>query len=253
MSIDADTINSVYPISEIEIYPNGTIITKRKCKLQAPPCGRRNAIKSFSSSSLNRVAFLVRETEVKFVSMLTLSYPEVYPQSGLVCKLHLNKLLVWMRTKRHFEYIWFIEFQKRGAPHFHVLCDFMPLEGERRELAAKWAKYVASKGNVEEFDRVFKVHFHKRAWEAIRKGDGAARYITKYATKQEQKNPGDFMDVGRFWGASRGVKNSIPEPFTRPIGEDELRGCLHTDGSPVRGWDVLPKYIYVRGGNSNYI
>lgn len=251
--MDAKTLNSVYPISKVDVYPGGTVIVKRECLLQAKPGGRKQGIAKFSRSSLYRVLFLVSETEVRFKSMLTLTYPKEYPMSGRECKKHLNKLLVWMRTKMTFEYLWFMEFQVRGAPHFHVLLDFQVQDDLKAELASKWAKYVAHKQDESVYHKVFRVHNHKSAWQNIRNPDGARRYVAKYAAKAKQKTPGDIEDVGRFWGASREVKNSIGEPYTRPVTEDELRGQLHTDEHPAHAWGVIPKYVFPRTSAKNYL
>lgn len=157
-----------------------------------------------------------------------------------------------MRRKAEISYIWFLEFQRRGAPHFHVLLSILPYTAIREELAHRWSKLVGK--DAEERYKVYKVHKHPRTWEEIRHIGGAERYIAKYAAKQNQKKVPDwYKGVGRFWAASRDVKQSIPQPIEIDVGEDELRGILHTDRHPATSWDVLPKFIFSRNGIDNYI
>lgn len=88
---------------------------------------------------------------------------------------------------------------------------------------------------------VIRVHRHKDTWQDIRSEDGAARYVTKYATKPYQKQVPDwYSDVGRFWGASRDVKAEIDlEHYD--LTEAELRYQLKDHR--VGKWDVLPKHV----------
>lgn len=177
-----------------------------------------------SKKSRQRLAFVANNTHVRFRSMITLTYPREFPSDGRSVKKHLNAFLVWCR--RRFaspSYLWFLEFQKRGAPHIHILLD-SPLpqsEAGRRllfgEVSQQWYNTVGS-GDPK----------HLRAGtrcERIRKPDGAARYCLKYAYKTEQKCvPSDYRDVGRFWGCSRDTRPSTPRII--PIDEGSVRGIL---------------------------
>ena len=64
-------------------------------------------------------------------------------------KKHLNAFLMWLR-RRGYVYFWCLEFQQRGAPHFHLFLgkrtgqaagDIVRL---RREIALSWYRIVAS-------------------------------------------------------------------------------------------------------------
>ena len=59
-------------------------------------------------------------TQVEFRSMLTLTYPQHYPMDGSIVKTDVGAVVQKIR-RREWEYLWFLEFQKRGAPHLHVL------------------------------------------------------------------------------------------------------------------------------------
>lgn len=177
-----------------------------------------------SKKSRQRLAFVANNTRVVFRTMVTLTYPKEYPCDGTLVKKHLDSFLKW--CKRRFgapSYLWFLEFQKRGAPHIHLLLDApMPqTEMERRllfgEVSQAWYRIVKSGDEL-----------HLRAGtrvERIRKPDGAARYCLKYAYKTEQKCvPEQYRNVGRFWGCSRDVAPDKPRII--PMDEDVVRSIL---------------------------
>lgn len=185
----------------LEVYRNDAKIKYTTMSDNAPhERGKREDIYMLSKASLARLVFLVQNTDTEFSSMVTLTYPADYPQSGRVIKSHLNRFLSWVRARFCVQYVWFLEFQRRGAPHFHVL-----LEGDmtpyKEDVSRTWYDAVGS-GDER----------HLRAGtrtEKIRQAGGARNYAAKYGAKREQKVvPAQFRDVGRFWGASRGVKAS---------------------------------------------
>ncbi len=75
-----------------------------------------------SKKSLLRLMFLMQATRLEFASMLTLTYPRFYPLDGLIVKRDVAAIAQTLR-RADIEYLWFLEFQKRGAPHVHVLTD----------------------------------------------------------------------------------------------------------------------------------
>jgi hypothetical protein len=129
------------------------------------------------------------------VAMLTLTYPAEFPCDGRLVKRHLTLMRKWL-TYREIGAFWFLEFQRRGAPHFHL---FVTGEVDKDELSSAWYKIVGS-GDEK----------HLRAGtnvERIRKPHAIAAYAAKYAAKVEQKSvPEGYEEVGRFWGTFGGVK-----------------------------------------------
>jgi hypothetical protein len=196
---------------------------------------------------------------MEFKSMLTLTYGSPSPARGDEVKRHLNNVLTWLRRRFGVvEYLWFLEFQRRGAPHFHILLDVEPMTRDRFELANYWSRGVAKKwpglegatpdDRARLQERMFRVAFHEKSWEAIQKSDGVSRYVTKYATKIEQKTvPKRYENVGRFWGVSRGV--IVPDVAEEPVTEDELRQELANLDHPAANWDVVPKYLFIFRGD----
>lgn len=195
------------PVVGIKIYKRDVVVVRRGVLHRgnngiAP---KRGEISMLSKKSRMRLAFTANNTRVVFRTMITLTYPKEYTTDGKEVKKHLNAFLVWCR--RYFarpSYLWFLEFQKRGAPHIHLLIDTpLPQEKAQRldvysDVSVKWYDTVNS-GDER----------HLRAGtrcERIRKPDGAARYALKYAYKTRQKCvPEPYRNVGRFWGCSRDV------------------------------------------------
>jgi len=184
-----------------------------------------------SKKSRQRLAFVANNTRVVFKTMVTLTYPGEWSKDGKEVKKHLHAFLVWCR--RYFvspSYLWFLEFQKRGAPHIHMLLDSpLPQLTNARtkiyyDVACQWYKIVGS-GDLR----------HRTAGtrcERIRKPDGAARYCLKYAYKTKQKCvPEPYRNVGRFWGCSRDVPPA--EIRIWPMDELSVRTVLE-------GWEFCP-------------
>jgi len=167
-----------------------------------PPRGR-GEIKELTPAARARLAFTAQNLEIELTHMVTLTYPAEFPKDGALVKRQFNRLLSWMRSRAKpgkLGYLWFLEFQRRGAPHVHVLLD--GVHWTHAELSARW---YAAVGSGDER--------HLRAgtrMERLRTADGAARYVTKYATKTRQKSvPEDYRSVGRFWGASAGARPRV--------------------------------------------
>lgn len=254
-------INSNFPIIGIDKYAT-TLVVVRGSKL--PPrlmsCkeNKRGKIKELSRKSLSRLAFLTRENGKMFKSLLTLTYGNISPKDGRELKIHLNRVLTYLRRAHKAQYVWFLEFTRAGRPHIHVLLDHPPSIIDRFALAEYWANGVAINWptevkisfleQVNTRNKMFSVHFHKASWEIIRKPGGAARYVTKYATKLKQKQvPPHFEDVGRFWGASKEVSLGDPE-YSVDVTEEDLRAWLSdTMSRDLSHFDVLPKYVYLFG------
>jgi len=154
-----------------------------------------------------------------------------------------------------FEYLWFLEFQKRGAPHLHIMTTLpVPDQWQRQTFALIWARDVQSlfdwkysrirdRRTFFDFSNVVEFHLRPRQWEAIKSPNGAANYATKYALKMYQKVPPKwFGDTGRFWGNSRAVGQFCGQEFK--ASEDTVRRLVQAVCSRVSDCDVIPKYIF---------
>lgn len=193
--------------------------------------GTRQEVKEFSRHSRARLAFVASNTDVSFTTMVTLTYPADYPRDGSRVKRDLRTFLTAFRRYTHnCELLWFLEFQKRGAPHVHILADCLlpskrdDLKNFRKWVAYKWYKVCG------ELDG--KHLYAGTRTEALRSAEGGAHYAVKYAGKMQQKTvPDDYRNVGRFWGHTKGV---TPKPkASYRCTEDDIRGLLE-------GWEYAP-------------
>lgn len=171
-----------------------------------PP--ERTEIQGFSDHSRRRLRFLAGNSVIPLISQFCLTYHRTTPD-GRTVKRHLNAWLT--RLRRRFpgvHYLWVLEFQTRGVPHFHVWLSLPHhMRGLHRELAESWHK-IAEPDSPEHL--AFHLH-HKNfiAWDMRSPG-----YLCKYLDKQSQKAiPDGFTGCGRFWGNSRGLL-ATPEKFT---------------------------------------
>lgn len=208
----------------------------------------RGEIEEFSFQSRRRLALTVSNCGIAFCSFITLTYPADFPADGKLVKRHLNAFLTALRRKLPgVAYLWFLEFQRRGAPHFHLfVSEALPEPlGEMLRSAGRvrktvrvhwpWQDWVS-----EVWFRIVKSGDEKHllagaAWEAIESPDGAARYASKECYKVWQKAvPKAFQNVGRFWGASRNVK--ICDGQFIPATVDQVRALfpesVDADGNP---------------------
>jgi len=225
-----------------------------KQKLQGRP-PERGKIKMQSKKSLLRLMFLMQATEVEFKSMITFTYPKHYPMDGNIVKLDIGAVLQKVR-REEWQYLWFLEFQKRGAPHFHLLVTADVITPKMRvDFGLHWTARIALREwytqacppdeYMAEVLKMAKFNTHYSSWELIRDADGARNYVAKYAGKERQKRvPARYASVGRFWGASRGLK---PKGLTFDVTEKEVEQWLVDHKHPSTSYELVPRYIWQYG------
>ncbi len=158
--------------------------------------GKRGAVVMLSAASRRRMSFTFRNCERLYVQV-GLTYPgkqELVPTDGRVVKRHWANMRTWL-VRNGYRGVWFLEFQTRGAPHFHL---FIEKRIDHFLVAKRWWEIVGSK----DLD-----HFRAGTFVGpLEKEHAAAAYAAKYATKVEQKEPPKgFENVGRFWGTFGGL------------------------------------------------
>jgi hypothetical protein len=102
---------------------------------------KRSKIVRFSKRSARRLRHVVRNTEDIWKAFITLTYPENFPSNGRKVKAHLNTFLQYLRRKR-IKTVWILEFQSRGAPHFHIIVSG---QIDKNELAERRYRIVGSR------------------------------------------------------------------------------------------------------------
>lgn len=167
----------------------------------------RSDVKCFSEGSSRRMRAYLRECVPEYKIMVTLTYPCGYPSNGKTVKEHLRRFIQEMFRQARRDYanngkefirseqsvFWFLEFQERGAPHFHLFSTFST---EKSFVSKKWYDIVDSEDprHLQAGTRVEFLHSGKK---------GLSSYASKYAAKNEQKVvPDGYKNVGRFWGVS---------------------------------------------------
>lgn len=176
----------------------------------------RAAIFEFSDKSRSHLDHVCSNSGHLVKSQFCLTYHEQIPSDGEECKRHLDK---WLKAyRRRFPaglYLWVLEFQKRGAPHFHLFLSEEVDREMQKKLAMSWARIT--RGSFQKYDKVqYWWHCRPSNWMDWKMNDG--KYVMKeYAVKAAQKDvPKEFVNVGRFWGCSRGMHPipTIIEPET---------------------------------------
>lgn len=260
-----EQINAFFPVVGFVSFPGGVII-RRQSLLRIGGKNykhQRGTVTVLSRRSLNKFALLVRSSGVKWQSVWTLSYGVNYPLDGKIAKQHLNKFLIYAKREfGEFQYFWVLEFQQRGAVHFHIGCTLPPPNiFQRQRLADIWQNISTpmswryTQVEFSEFSHcygdelstdmaVWEVHTHHKSWERVRDEGGMSHYLAKYANKLYQKTvPGHYRNVGRFWGVSSGVR--LPEP-SHFFGDDrQIREALTFAGRDVGQWECLPQIVLV--------
>ena len=154
----------------------------------------RGKITKFSRKSRKRLFNIILKMEDRHGwYFITLTYPNEYPKNYEIWKHHLHKLSCSLRY--HYpdlNFLWKLEFQKRGAPHFHLLGYFPTVShlDELKDLILNsWLRIVnlsyRGLGNAVQVDSVKSI-----------KSSGF--YLAMYQTK-DQNIPTDIL-IGRTWG-----------------------------------------------------
>lgn len=157
-------------------------------KKSAKPRGK---IKDFSWRSCRRLKLVARNVASKMKVTIDLTYPENFPTDGAIVKKHVDTFSKRLR-RLNIKNLWVLEFQKRGAPHLHMMANGTV---DKNLISKMWYEIVGS-GDLKHLVRGTK----------IRKIDDESRvvnYISSYMKKLSQKIvPKGFENVGRFWGYS---------------------------------------------------
>lgn len=265
-------VEELYGIDRIIVYRHGLeVIRKARYPMPRPLPPTKGEQTEMSKKSKMRLAHIVQNSEVGFQSIMTLTYGDIAnPKDGKELKRQLNIFLNKLRKRFTIEYLWFMEFTKRGRPHIHIITTKDPAEFDRIWFAQIWSKISvkdwyarefketgheglpATKGELDflmanEEQKSYLVHRHNTAWQKAKKVDGMARYALKYATKTYQKKiPKEFINTGRFWGVSSGVyAKPIAELLIgETMSEEQIKAVLAQ--SKVGQFPLIPRYIFER-------
>lgn len=154
----------------------------------------RGIITGFSAASRKRLIELmasINRTRVRHMPLfVTLTYPGTWVDDPKAWKKHLDTWLKALERKYHgTSAVWKLEFQSRGAPHFHVLLFGIPWLNNQW-LSRTWFRIVGS-GDVRHLQAGTQVK-RVKSWR------GVMSYASKYLAKKTIE--GLALMVGRYWG-----------------------------------------------------
>ena len=154
----------------------------------------RERVTDFSDSSRKRFRRYLVNAKARYRVFITLTYPPDYGEDPRRAKRDLDafsKAYKRVRESKTFSAAWFLEYQKNGRIHYHILGTQY---WHHSRVAEAWYRIVGS--NKSE---------HLSAGIEIRKIRGKssqlAAYAVKYSIKTDQKVvPEGAKPPGRFWG-----------------------------------------------------
>jgi hypothetical protein len=154
----------------------------------------RDRVTEFTDSSRKRFRRYLCNACARYRVFITLTYPPGYGLDGRRSKRDLDafcKAYRRVRNKKSWSAAWFLEYQKSGRIHYHLLGTQY---WDCQRVAECWYRIVGS--NLRE---------HLEAGTEIRKIRGnyaqISSYAVKYSVKTDQKQvPSGANPPGRFWG-----------------------------------------------------
>ena len=156
------------------------------------------------------------QSKLKEALEITLTYPSDFPppDDHETYKKHLAYMNMWLR-RRDFTGAWKLEFQSRGAAHYHIIAiPGQKIEGGlgkfRTSVAEQWYRVVGSEDEK-----------HLRAGtevSSIKSSEGIIGYMASYMAKKDQTLPDNF--TGRYWGFIGKADMPFVEPKVIPLGRE---------------------------------
>lgn len=193
------------PVKSLLLWPRAVKLERSFKKDFPGKRGDRSEISSFSQASKKRLKFTASNAFPSLVSQFGMTYHRKNP-TGREVKTHLDTFLKSLRRKfSGVRYLWILEFQSRGTPHFHLFLS-LPHDtpGLHSFMADTWHRIAEPSSRQHE-----RFHHHEKNFIPWDMGSGS--YLCKYLDKEHQKAvPEGFTGVGRFWASSRGL---VPEPL----------------------------------------
>jgi hypothetical protein len=158
--------------------------------------GKRGDIQVFSKDARYRLFRLLHQLEFRRVTFITLTYPADFPTIGKIHKAHLKEF----RRRFEIEYgkiraVWRLEFQERGAPHYHIMfldCPFIPVAW----LCKMWHAVIRSDDDAHLKNGVDLKLITENSQQRL-----IACYVGKYISKIDERTiKDDGNKQGRYWG-----------------------------------------------------
>lgn len=188
----------------VRVAVGGNFLQLKGGRVQAdvvrPYSAVRGCISGFSRGSRRRLMQLLQCVDqskllVPLPLFITLTYGKTWPPEPKVWKRQLDTFSKRLARKYpHSVAVWRLEFQKRGAPHYHLIV-FNVAYLPHRWVAQAWYEIVGS-GDPDHLKAGTEVR-------SVRSWRGVISYAAKYVSKpQEELSDGVAIPlfVGRWWG-----------------------------------------------------
>ncbi len=213
------------------VYQTGVILKRNMPMGRVRGGGMRGEIRGFSRQSKARLAKKLvglpwlqfansQKGSVKGRAMfVTLTYPSVWPSEFQEWKRHLVTFV--KRLRRRFAdcalVLWKLEFQRRGAPHFHLIVLFHQVQSVytvREWLASAWYEVVDS-GDEKHLQAGTSADV---VYLPVGGSSKLMAYLIKYMSKDTQANvneaTGEMMQCGRVWGMYGDITSGLLHTFS---------------------------------------
>jgi hypothetical protein len=224
-----------------------------------PPERKVNDIVSFSLNSRRRMIKLI--STIQFFSyyktiFVTLTYHNDFHFDARKTKRDLDN---YLKSIKHFlptiDYIWRLEEQERGAPHFHILFfvrEKLSKDDENKLNDFLKEKWIAIKSCKCHYCRNYGV-----VVEPINSTRKLVSYVAKYSAKVDLKKPKSL--IGRRWGHSQELLQAPTETLQLSraayrVFYQILREQLEAEDRDLRYWNSLSHhdndyFLFVSSGN----
>lgn len=207
------------PKLHVQIWDRGVKVKRPGGQPQQLKNEKRGTISGLSRKARQRLLWCAENTpelRCQGLMFVTLTYPGEWPKDGRQVKRHLDTF--GKRTRRFGGYfLWVLEYQTRGAPHFHLLAkypDEWNLEKVREWVAGSWYEVVGS-GDERHLKAGTGV-------EEVKNPQAAGYYVSSYSGKWEQKRIPEGVSLpGKMWGM---VGCRTPKPQILCFNEGDLEG-----------------------------
>lgn len=230
-------LNTPLVNASIEVYAD-MMKVKADVHHDAVGGGKREKCSSFSEASRRRMIQKMAQLNLNgyYEVFVTLTYPSVYSPSWQTWKRDLDVFMKWLSRQcpNVVGCLWRVEFQKRGAPHYHLVlicdesvCTCTPISytdkhskqkktkhhptckmhAFRSEIAKKWPNVVRDSYMAECDDNAVRSAYLGHYQAHLKAGTnceqvGSRRqlmaYVAKYVAKVDGGNVPD--EWGRTWG-----------------------------------------------------
>lgn len=210
---------------------------KGNCRL-TNNTSKRGKVNGFSDKSRKRILELIATMNYKAMAkkawplFITLTYPKTWPTME-ESKRHLKNFIQRMRNRfKGFTAIWKLEFQKRGAPHYHFVV-FGLSYWNKEEVRSVWSEIIGEVART----NIQKAKSQKGALCYATKMFNAMGYMTKKEPGAGHGAGGDPQGGARQNGQGAGAV-LVYAPYLHESGIDLLE---LQDGEEWQGrvWGIV--------------